>query len=364
MSFRSSPVLVVANSARLLTKLLADNAYNVIAIDCYGDTDTQAAAVANYCIDNLEDSGFFDLLLSVREHYSIQYAFYGSGFEHYETSLVFLEQLFTVIGNESEVISRLQNKPAFFDILQQHLLPFPSVCFGENATKHSGLIKPYKSIGGRDIFFSSKAGLRSHSTYWQAHVEGIPCSVLFIANGSEQRIIGFNKQLYKEIDGQPFVFSGLIAQFQLSATIRHKIRQYLAVLVLDYSLKGLCSLDFIVNSDEVYLLEINPRVPASAQLYGPELIGWHIQACLEGVLPMRIPSFKERALQVIYSECVLSITENINWPDGVVDTPSIGSLISKNQPICSIIIEYEGSDDVVALLQHREQIVKNLLLSG
>ena len=68
--------------------------------------------------------------------------------------------------------------------------------------------------------------------------------------------------------------------------------------------------------------------------------------------------------KIIFSESEFSIPANVSWPNWVVDRPPEGRQISKNQPLCSIIVDYESSDDVVNLLQHYALIVKNHLLSG
>ena len=361
---RSSPVLVIASSARMLAKLLVDNGYQIIAIDLYGDLDTRHYSQAYFCVDQLEGPTFHSLLLQVREQYSVMQVFYGSGFEYYDNSLKFLQQHFEVIGNSSEIISKLSDKPEFFNALKRLNLPYPKVCFGRLPTLSAGLYKPYNSVGGMGIVMDSDDNTSQLPFYWQEYIEGVPCSVLFVATGVDFKIIGFNRQLIQHMDDQPFVFSGIIAQIDLPLEIQNKISECLKSLIVRYALKGLCTLDFMLAHEEIYLLEINARISASAQLYGSQVMQWHIQACVEQVLPEPIRLSSKQAFQILFSEKDCRIPANVNWPEWVVDRPPEGRWISKNQPICSIIINYESLDRVVSDLQHCSHIVKNHLLSG
>lgn len=366
MFSHSLPVLVVATSARMLTKLLVDNGFIVIAIDVFGDVDTRNLSLANHCVDRLEGQSFMHLLLQVRDQYSIKHAFYGSGFESCENSLVFLEQHFSVIGNSSSVFSAIQHKADFFQTLKKLNLPHPQVCFENiSSQKLSGLLKPYHSNGGIGVVFNSTESLNCEEYYWQEYIEGTPCSVLFVANGLNYKLIGFNQQLIEEIDKQPFVFAGLLTQIDLSVEVQDTVSQYLKRLVKHYTLKGLCSLDFMLMNEQVFVLEINARIPASAQLYGKQMMQWHIDAILAGNVPEQalLPSPK-KMLRIIYSDTDIRIPADIKWPAWVFDRPPEGRLISQKQPICSIIIDCVDSDSVVTMLQHHVHIVKNHLLSG
>ena len=361
---RSLPVLVVASSARMLAKLLVDNGYQIIAIDLYGDLDTRTYSQACFCVDQLEGPAFHSLLLHVREQYSVMHVFYGSGFEYYENTLNFLQQHFEVMGNSSEIISKLADKADFFNALKQLNLPYPKVCFGKLPSWSGGIYKPYSSFGGMGVVLDSEDNASLLPYYWQEYIKGVSYSVLFVATGVDFKMIGFNRQLCQHIDDQPFVFSGIIAQIDLPLEIQHKISACLKSLTRRYALKGLCSLDFMLAHEEIYLLEINARISASAQLYGSQVMQWHIQACVEQVLPEPIRLSSKQAFQILFSEKDCRIPANVNWPEWVVDRPPEGRWISKNQPICSIIINYESLDRVVSDLQHCSHIVKNHLLSG
>ena len=361
---RSLPVLVVANSARMLTKLLVDNDFTVIAIDCYGDTDTEANAMANFCLDRLEGVSFRQLLMDIRDKYAVQYVFYGSGLEYHPLSLLFLEQHFTVVGNKSERVMNLQNKPAFFQTLLRNGLPFPNVSFDSPNPDQKGLFKPYDTFGGMGVVFDSAPIAQSQEFYWQEYIAGEPYSVTFLANGDRYKILGFNRQRIQQINEQPFVFCGLIAQIELSAHHQQQLASYLDVLLKNYCLVGLCSLDFMIKNEQIFLLEINSRIPASAQLYDSQIIIGHLNACLNGTLPEILPVSEKKALHIVYSEEELQIPVDVIWPDWVFDRPYPSCQISQNQPICSIIIEYSSLDNVEASLKHCEHLVKNLLSSG
>jgi len=120
-------------------------------------------------------------------------------------------------------------------------------------------------------------------------------------------------------------------------------------------------LDFIHADGFNYVLEINPRPPASMQLYDADLLCRHIQAC-NGKLTPNLPiQTRISAYQVIYAEHDLNIPKQFCWPEGVVDIPKAGALIRKGQPICSIIAHEKNPQLVFEQLAIRQQqLIENL----
>jgi len=104
-------------------------------------------------------------------------------------------------------------------------------------------------------------------------------------------------------------------------------------------LVGLNSADFLVSSDAVWLLEINPRPGATVDVFELSegaLFAHHLGACEGRLLP--VPKFVAfRAAEIVYATCDTVLREGRNWPDWTVDRPSLGTRVAADDPLCTVL---------------------------
>ncbi len=160
------------------------------------------------------------------------------------------------------------------------------------------------------------------------------------------------------------MFAGVSNHAEVSVANQRLLAEWLAKLVRVYPLQGLGSLDFMLVDGRCYVLEINARIPASAQLYGQSVFIRHVQACLNVFDDADIGQVVPTAYQIIYAQRPIEIPESISWPDWVVDRPGIGAIIGKGQAICSIITKGENTRQVSELLHLRQRFIENILNTG
>lgn len=361
-------ILIVANSARMLTQLATNIGYTPLVIDCYSDVDTQKHALDCIKVDTLALVHVKKALAILKAQYAITHVIYGSGFERYINTLAFLHQQMCVLGNTVNVFSSIQNKHIFFSKLKQLQIPYPDVTFHVPVDNNEWLIKPMQGEGGIGIKRYKDLPTNAASYYWQKQCAGIPMSVLFVANGAGYKICGFNKQLVIRINDNEFVFSGVISQPEIDDYIVQTVALWLGSLVSEFALKGINSLDFIVKDKQCYALEVNARPSASMQLYNDVLLATHIDSFLDN--DVTLLSVGEawgdcvngyQAYKIIYAETEVCIKQNLEWPVWVVDTPEAGSFIHTGMPICSIIADGKNEQHVFENLQFRQQQLSKLL---
>lgn len=187
-------------------------------------------------------------------------------------------------------------------------------------------------------------------------------SVLFVANGHTAKILGFNHQWQSTADqSQPFLFAGICNGADLAREHKQKLSIWIEKLTDAYRLRGLNSLDFILSDDRCHVLELNARIPASAQLYDRSM-STHLQG-LTGNLPENVvqPLLPYRAYYVIYAECDLIIPSEILWPQWLVDRPSPGAFIGDGAPVCSIIAAADSAEVLQQKIRQQLNIVEHLL---
>ncbi len=357
----SKKVLIIANSGRMLAQMLKKAGYDVVVIDCFSDTDTQALSLECIKVNSLALEHIKLAICILTSRYKLSFAIIGSGFERYFSSLKFLHQKLKVLGNPASVFSAVQNKAHFFSTLKQLKVPYPEVSFQMPEFNDDWLIKPMQGEGGLGIKKFERLREKNDTCYWQRFINGFPLSALFIANGSSFKICGFHKQQVVSINGDEFVFSGIISYPGLDSEIKAQLNGWVSSLVNEFGLIGLNSVDFILENNHCYVLEVNPRPSASMQLYDANLIRGHINSCLDKSLDIQISLKEYSGYQVVFAETNVVIKKNIQWPKWIVDRPQAGSLINTGMPICSIIARRGSEQQVLDELLLKQQIIKKLI---
>ena len=349
--------MMIANSARMLAQAADTEGYQVLAIDCYGDCDTRFFAEEVSTIPNMALKNLLPAMASFLEHYSITGVVYGSGFENYPESLAYLCENNLVYGNKPSVFNRLQNKPEFISFLSTKNIPYPEVAFTAPDPTGHWLSKPMRSLGGSGIMRFYGNETIEPGAYWQRYQIGSVHSLLFLANGDRVQTIGFNRQWHTAINSQEeFVFAGIINHTYLSQCQKILVRDWVTVLVSEYRLSGLNSLDFIVSAEGMYVLEINPRPTAAMQLFDSSLLSRHFLACQGKLLQSAMLTRDYCAYQILFSkEKKVEIPEGFAWPGNVMDYPQGGSIINPGQPICSMIMHGNQPEAILADLKKQEQ---------
>lgn len=355
-------ILVVAKSARMLVQAARQSGMKPLAIDLWGDKDTQCCAEESQQIPSLAEEHLLPALECFINRYPVTRAIYGSGFERCLKSLACINDRLTLLGNHPDVFAKLHDKTAFFSLLEALGISYPEVSFHRPNSNEGWLIKPMQSQGGVGIRRYRPSECIEEPCYWQKYQEGEPHSALFLADGNRSQIIGFNRQWAVALSNQDeFIFSGIINSTDLACEQKHRLSEWLDVLVPALSLKGLNSLDFIQYRQVSYVLEINPRPPASMQLYDADLFTRHLKACQGELLEHHPNPIGFKGYQILYAQDEMQIPEGFIWPEEVVDIPHAGSIISTGQPICSIITQSQEPDKVLEQLRHSKELILNKL---
>ncbi|MSP27011.1 MAG: ATP-grasp domain-containing protein [Methylococcales bacterium] len=376
--------------------MLAQAAKNVglqpLVIDLFADLDTQSYAADFKQLTALTIDCLTPALDYFVNHYGVTQVVYGSGFEQHPDSLRYLQSRFTLLGNSAETFIRLQNPVDFFAVLNQLNIPVPETSFVAPTNTQDWLIKPTRGQGGVGIQrWNTSLGLHA-DVYWQKYQAGSQHSVLFLADGQQLQVIGFNTQwtaqpsnhsfpraAWECSDGAPrrmdiicrdnkeFIFAGIMNHCPLATEHKAQITNWLTKLVPAFALTGLNSLDFIHAEGKNYMLEINPRPPASMQCYDADLLRRHImaanplkdwQSCLHLPIQSGYTSY-----QIIYAEQDIQIPDDYLWENGVMDIPAAGVICHTGQPICSIISHHNQAHAVLNELTLKQHTIKRSLYS-
>lgn len=280
----------------------------------------------------------------------------GAGAECY-APLITSITAWKFLGCSPEIIDQVTTPHKFFAALDLLDITYPTTSFTRPRDDSAWLQKTISSCGGLGVVKLKQDTPSSSVHYWQREQTGVPISALVLADGIKHLQIGINQQIMSSLEGLPYVYSGAIANVELSKVIQEKISTYTSLLVKYFKLKGLFSLDMIWHNEEIYVLEINPRISASYELYERlnsmhNLVDAHIRVCEGDALC----EFEIRAglvgQQIVYAQQDSEVSETA-WPTWLSDRPNVGDCIAKGEPLCSVFAEGEQREDVQALLQDR-----------
>lgn len=354
----ANTILIIASSARMLAAAAKQQGWQPIVIDLYHDVDTQAYALKSWQASSLAMPVLQALVEQCCTEYAVQYVLYGSGLEQHPDSLAYLAARFTLLGNAPATSARVLDKAHFFAQLQQLAIPYPATQFTPPAPTQGWLRKAQRSQGGVGIQHATPQSDSQNEYYWQRWQAGASGSVLFLADGCNARVLGFNRQWCSaEFAETPFLFAGISNHNALPAQLQQQLQHWTGQLTRVFALQGLNSLDFIYTDAQCWLLEINARPPASMQLYPPSLFTWHIQACTGQLTSDPLPAYPFMAYQICYAPVRLQIPVGFDWPPACVDLPQNAAIINAGQPICSMI----ASADNPATLKQRVQSIQQTL---
>jgi len=365
----SKKVIIIANSGRMLAASACCADWTPLVIDRFGDQETKQITQYSWVVNDLSQECLEPIVKNIKDHFDVEGLVYGSGFETHLETLTWLSQQFIVWGNTLGTFRKVQDKLFFFTVLKRLKIPFLETQYTPpRVINDQWLVKPMAGEGGEGIDFYEDHDPIKDVAYWQHYQKGPVGSALFVSDGSNVQIIGFNCQWVEgDQTEKPFIFSGIRHYPELSSGHSQQLLGWLHQLASTFSLLGLNSIDFILAQDQLWVLEINPRPSVSLMLYDgyshSKLFDYHIQGCLGRLsnIPVQSTDFF-RGYQVLYSYYELFIPEQIVWPDWVLDKPQSGTIIPINGPICSIIAAEKDTGRLVELLKHRARLVYQLLI--
>lgn len=335
-------------------------------IDQFADSDTSALSDRAYRLDfnRLKDRGneWYSILNKITADKKRFGLIYGSGIDHQFDIIEQLYSKFSVYGNSVDTLKKCYQPKQWFYILNQLDIPFPETRFSVPDNASSWLIKESRSEGGTGISELNNSQNLRESEYFQKYLPGQAISALFLTDGERIHIIGFNTQAsVNQILDQPFLFNGMINRAVLSDCQNAKIKGWIRCLVEALRLKGLNSLDLIMNDDGCHVIELNPRPSASVGLYDDDydtgLVAAHIHACDGKLVFKPSNSTKVRAMRIIFAPLSVTIPDAMQWPNWCVDQPFPGTKFLSGQPLCSIIASGSNQEFVENLIKERQSLL-------
>jgi uncharacterized protein len=369
---------LAAISARPLAEAAAREGFKATALDLFGDRDTLSAAGEWLPIGapealRIDAKKLLDTLSSLARRGDVHGWVAGAGFDGQSELLAQGAARLPLIGTAPADQRRVRDPATFFGFLKACGFSYPPVRH-HGATQAAGwLAKDAGGCGGWHITRAEPAAPapRSPQRYLQREARGVSMSATYIANGRDAVLLGFNEQIVRPLGALPWVYHGVLGPVPVTEAVRSEVGAALRALTPTFALRGLGSLDFLLDGDRVLILELNPRPPASLALYrrvgSGGVLGAHLRACQHGELPAlaRSVSAPVHGHQIVFAPRALRLDAATLacWAAGVYlhDQPRAATRFACGEPVCSVSASGADADSVKTELARRSDAVLRTL---
>lgn len=200
------------------------------------------------------------------------------------------------------------------------------------------IIKPIKGSGGLGVNLlnnDSYNQLNDNEFILQEYINGKSVSSSVLATKNDAKTI-INSRLLTTHDynnGNDFIYIGNILPYN-----KEEMNEISSKLIKKLKLIGSNGVDYILKEDELYIIEVNPRIQGTyecvEEVYGINMLEAHIKACKGEII--EIPEAKCYSYKkIIYAPFDLEF-KNINL-NNIYDLPYPNIKIQKNEPLLTII---------------------------
>jgi uncharacterized protein len=337
-------ILIAASSGRALAAAARRAGYRPLVADFFDDSDTRGFCAANRLIAGGLDSGFDgESLIGALEELAKDATpcgfVYGAGFEDRAELLERVAQRWTLFGNPPAVVRSVKDPVRLAELCAALNIPHPKISARMPKDGRNWLMKSAGGSGGSHVAPAAAFRAEGEKIYFQRIAAGEPVSILFLGDGARARVVGLSRQWAAPAPGEPFRFGGSLRPAGLSPALETRLWRAARVITAACGLRGLNSIDFLVEGSEYTLIEVNPRPGATLDIFEDRdgsLFRAHLDSC-RGRLPRHPLEFAGAAAAgIAYARREIPSMPAIDWPSWAADRQKARSTLRPYDPLCTI----------------------------
>jgi len=346
-------LVLVGMNVRPLARSAVAAGFDVVALDAFGLLDLPSRACClslAYDLGGLfpgdPDSWHTRLAQAVRSQRASSLA-YSGGFENLPDLVAEMSVDCELLGNEPTSLRAVRDPSRLREVVCSIGMETPQM-LPPGAQPDPGLRwlrKPLKSGMGYAIEPWESTVPDDPDYVVQRWVEGIPHSASFIANGHDAQVFAVTQQLSGDpkFGAHGFAYVGNLLIPKPDTGLLESLNVLATTLTQAFGLVGLNGIDFILNGEQLSILEVNPRYSASMELVeealAVPLLLWHTAGCRRQALPV-LPERHDRNVfgkAIVYARWDGILPDTTPWlAKGRRDVPHAGGPIHADFPICTV----------------------------
>jgi predicted ATP-grasp superfamily ATP-dependent carboligase len=363
-------VLIAAISGRALAQSAQRGRYQPLVVDFFGDQDTLQVArdhlrLIGNLANGIEESALMTALATLADRHHPIGVVCGSGFEDRPHLLQGVAARWPLFGNGAAILIRVKSPEIVAAICGRLAIPVPEFSFAKPDDPADWLAKRVGGAGGAHIRPASQP--TSRTVYYQRKVPGATISALFLADGARSTVIGFSTQWVLATATKPYRYGGAVRPATLSGDMTVLLTSAVERFAAAASLVGLNSMDFHVDGDRFWLLDVNPRPGATLDIFEPpqgSLFGLHLAACAGNLAAAPIYPPGAKAAAIAYTENDIASVPALEWPSWTADRPQPKSAVKAGEPLCTVYACDSAAMAAKALADERRRIVLAWMHAG
>jgi predicted ATP-grasp superfamily ATP-dependent carboligase len=282
------PLAIVGASTRSAAASAVRAGFQPLAADLFADADLQHIATTTRIRPYPE--GFLDWIRTVEPPRWM----YTGALENYPELVDQMAWIAPLLGNPGDVLARVRSPWELSASLRGAGLLFPETRASAEGLPIDGswLAKTYNGASGSGVRLLSKEQEarsgeknRIEQLCIQKRIDGTPCAAVYVAAHGEAELLGVTRQIIGEpwLRAHGFQYAGSIGPWPVSEQTRATLGRLGKVLSEQFELAGLFGVDFVLDGEQVWTVEVNPRYTASVEIVerftGVRAIEAHAAAC-------------------------------------------------------------------------------------
>ncbi len=367
MAGRREGLVIAGVSARAFAESAARAGYACWAVDAFGDLDLKALIPAIGLRRDLGWSYSATAAARVAREIGATAVAYVGNFENHPAAVRRLAAGARLLGNGPAALARARDPSALAAAVAAAgervptTLPPAQVARADPAREW--LCKPTRGGGGSGVRPWAPGEAIARGEVVQERARGVLASMVFLADGARAQLLGLSHQLAgeAELGGRGFRYCGSIYPLEPppehAPWLEERARALADAVTAAFGLRGINGLDFVLRGDELLVLELNPRFPASAELIeraaGVSIFAAHAAACA-GELPPRppLPAAGSWGKAIVYARDDIVTGDTKGWLDrpDLRDIPFPGERIPAGAPVCTVFARGATTADCRAAL--------------
>jgi predicted ATP-grasp superfamily ATP-dependent carboligase len=314
---------------------------------------------------------------------------YTGALENHPDLVDAMAEVVPLWGNGGKVLLRVRSPLRLSATLQQANFLFPETRESPVGLPRDGswLAKTGRGASGsgvRILISSGDPSIRASGRhFFQRRVAGTPYSAVFVAADGGATLLGVVQQLVGEpwLGARQFQYCGAIGPANLPTSVHVEISRIGHVLAREFGLIGLFGVDLVIDKEQVWTIEVNPRYTASAEIIERTEEVCSIKSHADAItnhakspgIPQPASAFKHQAKAILFARQPTTITPRIHraliteasqtsWP-ALADIPHPHTSIEKHHPVLTIFAELAHNGEPIKFLQNRVAILERTLYS-
>lgn len=384
--FMENVLLIGINTRSMLNSALKLN-YNIFSTSYFSTSDTPKIKNQKIILEEKanESSGIFednfnsDAILDFSKDYidEADYIIPISGVSPCDFSKKDQKK---ILGSKN--VSNIENKFKFYKKIKDKFKTpetflindvDEAIEISKNKPNVKYILKPIKGSGGYEVnLLNNDSSLQlngGENFILQEYVDGINLSSSILGSKDSKKTI-MNSRLLTENDfknNNRFIYVGnilpltdesILTDIKDIDKINNEMIETSKNLAYEFDLIGSNGIDYILNENGLYIIEINPRIQGTFECVEKSLqinmLNAHIKSCLNE--PFDIPKAKYYAYKkIIYSPC-RSKYAKIDL-DNIYDLPHIGTITEKSEPLLTIIDKNTNFRELYEKVEKSSRIV-------